>query len=81
VRAPGLKPKPIRYALRGAEAPLFHGTAGVPEFFSSLPRDGPGFMQSRALAVTEVTEWDGRMGSRRHRRIVQKETLHFRRNK
>jgi len=24
------------YALRGAEAPLFHDTAGVPEFFRDL---------------------------------------------
>jgi hypothetical protein len=26
-RPPGLKPKLIPHALRGAEAPLFHGTA------------------------------------------------------
>jgi len=31
----GLKPRLILNALRGAEAPLFHVTARVPEFFSS----------------------------------------------
>jgi hypothetical protein len=29
MRAPGLKPVLILRALRGAEAPLFHGAAGI----------------------------------------------------
>ena len=32
----GLKPSLILRALRGAEAPLYHGAAGVSEFFCSL---------------------------------------------
>jgi len=32
----GLKPGFITNALRGAEAPLFHGGACIPEFFRSL---------------------------------------------
>ena len=32
----GLKPALILNALRGAEAPLFHGAARISEFFRSL---------------------------------------------
>jgi hypothetical protein len=32
-RPPGLKPNLVMNDLRGAEAPLFHGSAGICEFF------------------------------------------------
>jgi hypothetical protein len=35
-RPQGLKPALIFWALRGAEAPLFHGTARIYEFFRNL---------------------------------------------
>jgi hypothetical protein len=36
MRAQGLKPAMILEGLRGAEAPLFHVTVGIREFFRSL---------------------------------------------
>jgi hypothetical protein len=36
MRPLGLKPTLILEALRGAEAPLFHGTSPICEFFRSL---------------------------------------------
>jgi hypothetical protein len=36
MRPLGLKPALILEALRGAEAPLFHGTSAICEFFRSL---------------------------------------------
>jgi hypothetical protein len=36
MRSPGLKPALILEALRGAEAPLFHDTARIWEFFRNL---------------------------------------------
>jgi hypothetical protein len=40
MRPPGLKPALILEALRGAEAPLFHGTTRICEFFRKLLRVG-----------------------------------------
>ncbi len=45
---PGLKPAMILDALRGAEAPLFHVTACIPEFFMQPVKPCPG----------ELTIWD-----------------------
>jgi hypothetical protein len=45
----------ILNALRGAEAPLFHGSAGIAEFFRSLFKPCPG--TNRATSGSAATTW------------------------
>jgi len=48
----GLKPLLILRALRGAKAPLFHGTTGIEEFFRNLLDIGPWPSTSPQLSST-----------------------------